>query len=95
MVGLSPKGCLDARTTVHVTVSEGGGVVHDAAEGAGGSHFIGLSVFCSRNQAKDHGLRTILRTRPNLSYPPPPGEHCWGGQIRLDPVSRTVRGKIR
>ena len=25
---------------------------------------------------------SVLRTRPNLSYPPPPGEHCWGGQIR-------------
>ena len=24
--------------------------------------FIGLSVFCSRNQAKDHGLRTVQRT---------------------------------
>ena len=23
---------------------------------------IGLSVFCSRNQAKDHGLRTVQRT---------------------------------
>ena len=28
-----------------------------------------------------------LRTRLNLSCPAPPGEHCWGGQIRWAPVS--------
>ena len=26
------------------------------------TRFIGLSVVCNRNQAKDHGLRTVQRT---------------------------------
>ena len=39
--------------------------------------FIGLSVFGSRNQAKDHGLRTVQRScvpDPTSHTPPRPGE---------------------
>ena len=51
------------------------------------AHVFGLSVYrCFaagiRQRTTDCERCSVLRTRPNLSYPPPPGEHCWGGQIR-------------
>ena len=58
-------------------------------------------VFGSRNQAKDHRLRTLQRScapdpTSHAAPPPSPGERCWGGQIRWAPISsKPVRGRIR